>query len=226
MRIYSNVNEAMSEIKRDLAEMGTEVRTTTYQNKDVSNNPDFFTKEVQNYMYMIKDVKTIESLSNEWAEAEFKERICPTYVNPGKAWELRREVWEEFIDPRSDKFSYTYNNRLLASRQLNRVIELLLEEPYTRQAYISIWQPIDINRTHGISRVPCSLGYQLQVRNGLLNITYVQRSSDLYTHFENDVFLAYKLLEHISKAISIPMGTLTHIVFSLHGFQKDMKEVF
>ena len=49
-RIYNKFDEALSEIGRDLAEMGISVHPKTWQDKDVSDNPDFETKELQNYI--------------------------------------------------------------------------------------------------------------------------------------------------------------------------------
>ncbi len=40
----------------------------------------------------------IFSHSKEWADAEFQERISPNDINPGEAWKLRKDLWEQFLD--------------------------------------------------------------------------------------------------------------------------------
>ena len=76
------------------------------------------------------------------------------------------------------------------------------------------------------ARVPCSLGYYLQFRHGKLNITYLQRSCDFVTHYENDVWLAVQFLRHIAKEVGMESGHFSHWIGSLHVFQKDVADVF
>ncbi len=41
MRIYTDFNQARSEIERDLVEMGIIVHAKSWQDKDVSNDPNW-----------------------------------------------------------------------------------------------------------------------------------------------------------------------------------------
>ena len=227
MRIYVNAEEAIEEIKRDLAEMGIRVKPATMQDKYVLGNPDYETLELQNYCYTILDArsKDIPGVNQPWADAEFKERIMEGFSNPGEAYKLREEVWNEFLH--DGKFAYTYNGRLRHNNQLEKVISRLKEDPDSRQLWISLWNPaIDPDRLGGVSRVPCSLGYNFQVRNSRLNMHYVMRSCDFATHFRNDVYLAIKLLEYVAQQVNYEVGDFTHTIFSLHVYQKDVKGVF
>ena len=73
MRIYTNWDECYNEVLRDLAEMGIVVRPKTMQDKNVEGNPDYETKELQNYSYTLLDPKsqTITGVVQPWADAEF-----------------------------------------------------------------------------------------------------------------------------------------------------------
>lgn len=237
MRIYTEANEAFEEIKRDLAEMGIWVHPKTMQDKNVENDPDYETTELQNYCYTILDAKSkdIPNVTQPWADAEFKERITPPaidpetgnvkFINPGEAWKLRDKVWGEFYH--DGKFGYSYNELLWNNEQLRKIICRLQKDPDSRQLWISLWDPTrDPDLLGGISRVPCSLGYGLQVREGKLNMHYVMRSCDFSTHFPNDVYLAIKLLEYIAGITGYEVGSFTHTIFSLHVYRKDLKEVF
>ena len=53
MRIFSNCKEALSEISRDLSEMGAIVKTKTMQDINIEDNCDFLTKEIQAYSFCI-----------------------------------------------------------------------------------------------------------------------------------------------------------------------------
>lgn len=236
MRIYMNWNEAYEEIKRDLAEMGIEVKPKTMQDKIIEGNPDYETKELQNYCYTILNCKSsdVTGVTQPWADAEFEERVTDPYdvflddlefINPGKAWELRKDVWTEYMH--EGKMAYTYNERIWRNYQLNKIIKRLNEDHDSRQLWLSIWDPNeDTDKLGGISRVPCSLGYNFQYRDGKLNIHYVMRSCDFNTHFINDVYLGMRLLEYVASKTGLEVGSFTHTMFSLHVYKKDIKNVF
>jgi thymidylate synthase len=229
MRLYQNFIEAMPEIKRDLVEMGCKVHPNSYQDKVVKNNPDFDTLELQNYIYTVIGPKLTDLNPNQpWSDAEWQERLLGIQghsINPGLAWTLRKDVWEQFINDRG-RFAYTYPERLSVCGQVNEIVTRIIEDPDSRQLFISIWNVGDSLNLGGISRVPCSLGYQVQVRKGMLNITYLQRSADLVTHFTNDVYLACKLQRYIAGMTNYEIGTYTHWIGSLHMFRKDSQGVF
>lgn len=231
MRLYTNAKETFEEIKRDLAEMGLWVHPKTMQDKNIEGNPNYETIELQNYCYTILDAKSkdIPNVSQPWADAEFKERITKPidgqFINPGEAYKLREDVWNEFLH--DGKLGYTYNELLWNNNQFEKIVDRLREDPDSRQLWISLWDPNrDADLLGGISRVPCSLGYCFQVREGKLNMHYVMRSCDFSTHFANDVYLAIKLLEYVAELTGYEVGSFTHTIFSLHVYRKDIKGVF
>lgn len=229
MRIYMNWNEAYEEIKRDLAEMGINVYPKTMQDKYIEGNEDYATKELQNYCYTILNAKSedVKSFSTQpWADEEFKERVNPYgNVNPGTAYKLRQEIWNEYMH--DGKFAYSYNERFFRNRQLDKIIARLQADNDSRQLWLSVWDlNEDVDKLGGISRVPCSLGYNFQFREDKLNIHYVMRSCDFNTHFPNDVYLAIRLLEYVAERCNMEVGNFTHTMFSLHVYKKDVSDVF
>lgn len=231
MRLYVKADEAFEEIKRDLAEMGIWVRPKTMQDKNIEGNPEYETTELQNYCYTILNAKSSEipNVTQPWADAEFKERITKPengqFINPGEAWKLRENIWGEFFH--NGKFGYSYNELIWNNDQFTKIVNRLKEDPDSRQLWISLWDPTrDPDLLGGVSRVPCSLGYAFQVREGKLNMHYVMRSCDFSTHFANDVYLAIKLLEYVAELTGYEVGNFTHTIFSLHVYRKDLKEVF
>lgn len=222
MRSYSGFEEANNEIRRDLAELGTFVHPQTMQDKDISDDESYGTRELLNYDYMVLE-PSLSDLhpSQPWADAEFNERIGYTIEGDAVAWKLRPEVWQEFAER---GFSYTYGERY--SFGLDEVIEELGLHPESRQLFLSVWDSIRDTGRLGKRRVPCSLGYWFVKRGGQLHMTYLQRSADFATHFENDQYLSRKLQEHVAKEIGIPAGRFTHWIGSLHIYQKDVAGVF
>lgn len=224
MRIYTNWKECHEEIKRDLAEMGIKVFPKSMQDKV----GEFETLELQNYSYTLLDAnsKMISGVTQPWADEEFKERIDYSgNVNPGKAWELRKDIWTEYMH--DGKMAYTYNERIMLNCQLQKIIERLKQDKDSRQLWLSIWNPsVDPHKLGGVSRVPCSLGYNFQFRDGKLNMHYLMRSCDFSTHFVNDVYLGIKLLEYVANETGLQVGNFTHTIFSLHVYKDDVAEVF
>ena len=241
MRIYDNAYELMSETGRNLYEMGCIIKPKTYQNKVIEDNPDFVTKELESEQYTLLSLNEEDALftyskSKEWARAEFHERISNKWINPGEAYKLREDVWEEFLRPGIfPQFDYTYNERMrysgfykgLISPQLQSVISLLKDDPDTRKAILTIYTISDSRYLDGSRRIPCSMYYWFGVRKypgsdiAQLNIHYHQRSSDFVTHFGNDVYLAWKLMEYVAQETGYRPGHLIHSIDSLHVYQKD-----
>lgn len=224
-RIFANFEAAINELRRDLSELSVDLLPTTWQGRSVADDLGFRTKELQNYLYTVTDPDPNVGLrpTQPWAAQELEERLSGDALNPGKAYLSRPEVWDELLE-KNGQFSYTYSERLWG--QLASLIEALQEHKFSRQIFLSIWDieadPYQLERR----RVPCSLGYYFQYRNGALNMTYLQRSCDFSTHYDNDVWLAVKILRHVAAEVNLPCGMFSHWIGSLHVFAKDVEGVF
>ena len=230
MRIYSNSFELMSELGRELNSYGQTVKPKTYQNKVIEGKEEFETKELICQQYCLTSLGDpvwlfVFSHSKEWADDEFKERINTSEViNPGKAWELRKDLWEQFLV--DGKFDYTYNERMAI---LPYTIQLLRSDSDTRKAVLPIFNGNGEDDTlyyHGNKRIPCSMYYDFLIRqNGkgekVLHICYHQRSSDFAQHFGNDIYLAWRLMEYVAQEVGVKPGYLYHTIDSLHIYKKD-----
>lgn len=232
MRIYSSSYELMSEMGRELNSYGQTVKPKTYQNKNIESNEDFVTKEIICQQYCLTSLQDptwlfFYSRSREWADAEFQERVDTSdIINPGKAWELRKDLWEQFLV--NGKFDYTYNERII--HVIKPLIRLLKDDNDTRKAVLPIFNGdmdgLDTDWYDGSRRIPCSMYYDFLIRENskrekVLHICYHQRSSDFVTHFGNDVYLAWRLREYVAKEVGVKPGYLYHTIDSLHTYQKD-----
>lgn len=278
MRLYTNVLEMYREVERDLWEMGIHVHPETMQDKVVKDNPDFDTVELQGYGFTIVDVEhgpdsdmdrmgmddAINYHCNKlyhdamiseatklrcYVDDEVSERCGGRALNPGRAWEHRKEIWTEFLH--DGKFAYTYSERM--APQLSRILDLLRTNPNTRQAIINIHSNIcpsrfyvhtgdptacvmyvdhgdtavhpsvDLQNLGGSGRIPCSMYYQFFIRNGKLHMVYTMRSCDFLTHFLVDICCAIKILRWMANQLNLPVGNLTYFTGSIHAYHKDMR---
>ena len=230
MRIFSNTHDLMSEMGRELSSYGAIVKPKHYQNKDIEGNEDYITKEIICQQYCLTSMKDPEWLftythDKDWADAEFLERISYHSINPGKAWELRKDLWEQFLV--RGKFDYTYSERMVGT--IETLIKLLKHDPDTRKAVLPIFNGNWSNDTdyyEGSRRIPCSMYYDFLIRENsrgekVLHICYHQRSSDFIQHFGNDVYLAWRLMEYVAREVNIKPGYLYHTIDSLHAYKKD-----
>jgi hypothetical protein len=111
------------------------------------------------------------------------------------------------------------------------LVELLAAEPHTRQAWIPLFFPEDTGPADG-GRKPCTLGYQIIVRDGKAHIYYPLRSCDFIRHWADDCYLAVRLLQWIIDQCrlksdawyDISPGTYSMHMTSLHIFETDLKE--
>lgn len=238
MRIYGNSYELMSEMGRNLWEMGAVVKPKTYQNKVIEGKDEFITKELICEQYCLTSLPdedtlfTFDPRSKDWTNAEFEERVdnedANYPVNPGIAWKLRKDLWEQFLN--DNQFDYTYNERIRyqfgkKGNNLDLVINQLKGDHQTRKAVLPIYGLRDVSSIDGTGRIPCSMYYDFLIRevNGVeqCNITYHQRSADYVTHFGNDVYLAWKLMEFVANEVGVKVGYLYHTIDSIHSYKKD-----
>lgn len=234
MRIFANCKEMMSELHRDLFEMGVKVTPRTMQDKLIEGNSQFATLELQGYSFTVLDTNDKDQmildrgLNLEWCYEDFKERTNEEKdINPGKAYKLRDE-WEEFVH--GGKFAYTYNERI--RRQIRTTADVLKFDPNSRQAVITVYEGEKDHAVRGgQKRVPCSMYYQFMVREGKLDVIYTMRSNDFMVHFPYDIWMAAALRDLIAERIStdediIEPGKLIYFSGSLHAYQKDVPQTF
>jgi len=112
------------------------------------------------------------------------------------------------------------------------VVQLLVRNPLTRNAYLPVWFPEDTGVVHG-GRTPCSIGYLFRMREDRLSVFYDIRSCDFVRHFQDDVYLTIRLLHAVleecrmadSKWEKVKMGTFTMHIGSFHIFANDWQKV-
>jgi len=173
---------------------------------------------------------------------EFQERVSGTPTNPGNSYKSRQNLWSEFMH--KGKFAYTYSERMYA--QVWQTLNELTKNPESRQGIINIhsnicaWardtmlathpanecnivnDSIDRINTGGSGRIPCSMYYQIMIRENKLDLIYTMRSCDLLVHFPIDMGLALCLLDYFADKLGLGYGTFTYFTGSLHAYQKDM----
>lgn len=198
-----------------------------------------------------------------WADEHFAERVGGEPLNPPPShvnWPYHGSDKERHLD-NNEIFSHTYPERFWPKRanpsgimqfpngrkaeintgirfaygDLDDVVNQLVKNPYTRQAYLPVWFPEDTGAT--AYRVPCTLGYHFMADSNLrLHMWYYLRACDFVRHFHNDVYFAARLLQWVCKRAAhqsaydtstdtvagFTPGNLNMTISSLHAFEGDM----
>ena len=106
MRIYTNYEEVISEIKRDLIEMWQPISTYSMQNKIIEWNSDYETKEITNYSFCLSNFDNIENMIDfpEFEKAElnridqyFKTHKVEDYSSEYKSVDEIKQHWKDIL---------------------------------------------------------------------------------------------------------------------------------
>lgn len=248
---------AIKRTKESLYDLGKRIKQKTWQS---TISPDD-TWEVLNHHVSFIIPETVEKLkvgitpNLPWADMHFEERISGIPYNPPPShihWPFASKKNQAHLDE-TKKFSHTYPERFFpkfidhefadpplhgiryAYGDLNDLVELMIGDPGTRQAYLPIFFPEDTGAVNGV-RVPCSLGYHFIIREGYLHMNYYIRSCDFIRHFNDDIYLACRLnlwiadrlnrslRDELSSKIIIP-GIFNMYITSLHCFFKERERL-
>ena len=123
------------------------------------------------------------------------------------------EIWKRMANKKGDVNS-NYGWQWKRNHQLDAVIDILKENPNTRQAAISIYDAKEI--MHYYHDTPCTYAVQFTVLNNELNMSVVMRSNDLWYGFCNDQYCFSKLQELVATEVGLPIGTYYHFAHNLH----------
>ena len=110
-----------------------------------------------------------------------------------------------------------------AYHQLERVIRVLAEDPDSRQAVVSIWTGNELAVPS--KDVPCTLSLHFTIRDGKLLMRTSMRSNDIFLGFPIDVEVFAALQKTIAAVLTVPAGSYTHVVGSLHLYDRDLTRV-
>ena len=101
--------------------------------------------------------------------------------------------------------------------QVVRVIDLLKEDPLTRQAVIQIWDSNDLTKI--TKDKACNMSAVFRIRDGKLCLTVYNRSNDmLWGAYGANVVQFSMLQEYVAAHLGLPLGEYTQITNSYHVY--------
>lgn len=145
--------------------------------------------------------------------------------NPSaKEIEKRAKIWSKMYDPNDPEkiVRSNYGYQWKRNDQLNKVIDLLREDVYTRRAVITIYDGKEID-TYKYD-TPCTTSITFYVRpsqKDILNMSVKMRSNHLTLGFCNDQYFFSNLQKMVASECGLSVGYYYHHADNLHLYSYD-----
>ena len=204
-----------------------------YKSQILSNGIDFDnTKALFNVGFTIENPMDnhINCKQRNWkykyAEAEWQWYLSGDR-NISKLGELYGkvpEIWKRMADELG-RVNSNYGYQWQRENQLDNVIEMLKDNPNTRQATISIYDGKQIESGVYKYDTPCTYAVQFTIVDDKLNMCVTMRSNDLWYGFCNDQYCFSRLQLMIADKLEIRLGPYFHFAHNLHLYNNIIEKL-
>jgi hypothetical protein len=132
------------------------------------------------------------------------------------------EFNKRMVDFSDDRFIFNapYGYRLrkaFGQDQLQRVIDILTNDPNSRQAVCQIWDSADLNKD--TRDKACNMSIVFRMRNQRLDMTVYNRSNDMiWGAYGANVVQFSMIQEYVAASLGVNMGTYTQVSNSFHVY--------
>jgi len=205
-KVFRNANEAYEYIHDRILQDGVEFGDTK-----ALFNVGFYITDPCDRKIVNKERKWKE----DYAEAEWQWYLSgdPNIKALGDIYGKVPEIWKRMADD-NGKVNSNYGYQWERNGQLDRVVQMLQDNPDNRQCAISIYDGKEIDDySHD---TPCTYAVQFTIIYNRLDMCVVMRSNDLWYGFCNDQYQFSKLQEMVSKRLEIETGVYYHFAHNMH----------
>ena len=216
---FKNANEAFEYFKLMIQNVGVDFDDTKaifnvgfyienpmdnlIDDKDRNWKWDYAEAEWQWYLSGDNNIKKLGELYGKVPEIWKRMANQWGYVNSNYGWQWQR-----------------INNGI---NQLDKVVEMLKENPRTRQAAISIYDGKEHNDYE--FDTPCTYAIQFTTVGQKLNMCVTMRSNDLWYGFCNDQYCFSKLQELVAVETGLLIGDYYHFAHNLHLYDNIIEKL-
>ena len=215
-----DINQAYKKICQDLLSDGHIMET-----RNIRGN----TKELCNYMITIDDL-SLDYISLISAKTNL------TYLAAELLWYWSARNDLNFIGKFAKMWNKLSDDGITANsaygyilqkkhgfNQIEKIIELLKVDPYSRRAVMNINVPNE--NVIDTKDEPCTICLDYQIRNNKLHSTFIMRSSDVFFGLRSDIPYFITLQKYIASKLNIEVGKMTYIALSMHFYDRDFETI-
>jgi thymidylate synthase len=211
-KVFRNANEAYEYIHNRILLDGVEFGDTK-----ALFNVGFYITDPKDRKIVNKERKWKE----DYAEAEWQWYLSGNRsINKlGDIYGKIPQIWFDMAD-KFGNVNSNYGWQWQRNGQLDRVVQMLQDNPDNRQCAISIYDGKEIDDySHD---TPCTYAVQFTIVHGRLDMCVTMRSNDLWYGFCNDQYQFSKLQEMVSKRLEIETGVYYHFAHNMHLYNNKI----
>lgn len=162
-------------------------------------------REIRNLYITIDTVSDSDPILRAYADHDRIELMKKKYATCGLVGEYK-----------IDYGSYIYNNN--GVNQIDWVIDRIRNKPETKSATITLHKP-------GEEKLACLSMIDFKYRNGLLNMSVVYRSQNIYWSHPGNLLALHQIQTDVAQALGYELGAIELAVISAHIYKDDFIKV-
>ena len=211
-KVFRNANEAYEYLHDKIIQEGVDFADT----KALFNVGFYITDPMDN-----KIINKERDWKLDYAKAEWKWYISEdrNISKLGEIYGKVPEIWKRMADSDGNVNS-NYGWQWGRNDQIDMVIEMLKQNPNTRQACISIYDGKEISDY--AFDTPCTYAIQFTIIHNRLDMCVTMRSNDLWYGFCNDQYQFSMLQDMIAIELGIELGVYYHFAHNMHLYNNKI----
>lgn len=131
--------------------------------------------------------------------------------------------WRDWEVDNSNTIGQRYGATVKKYNLMNKLLDGLKNQPYTRRHIIDLYQYADFNETDGL--FPCAFLTVWSVRGEYLDVTLHQRSSDYCVAGHVNKIQYVALMMMVARHVGLKPGVFMHVVDNLHFYNRHLDQV-
>ena len=212
---FRNANEAYEYLHDRIIQDGVDFADT----KALFNVGFYITDPMDN-----KIINKERNWKLDYAEAEWQWYLkgIPYVFELGNIYGKIPEIWKRMADD-SGRVNSNYGYQWNRNGQLDKVIQMLQDNPDNRQCAISIYDGKEIDEySHD---TPCTSAVQFTIVHNRLDMCVVMRSNDLWYGFCNDQYCFSRLQIKVAEELGLLVGNYYHFAHNLHLYDNIIEKI-
>jgi len=132
-------------------------------------------------------------------------------------------TWWDDWDIGNRTIGQRYGATVRRYRLMDNLLDGLINQPYGRRHIINLYQYQDFKETAGL--FPCAMETQWSVRDGYLDMTLIQRSSDLLVANAINKIQYVALQMMVARHVGLKPGMFCHYVNNAHIYDRHVDQI-
>lgn len=131
--------------------------------------------------------------------------------------------WNDWEVEKSRTIGQRYGATVKRYDLMNKLLNGLKTQPYGRRHIINLYQYQDFQETDGL--FPCAMETHWSVRDGILDMTLIQRSSDVPVANAINKLQYVALMMMVARHCGFKLGKFCHLVQNAHIYDRHVEQV-